>query len=97
MRERSVPSSEPTSSPFRPTMRSAPSTCCAATATRPVAAAKTAPSLPTKAFWAAALVLGAVLLLASLVLGDPTPVAPTAAGSRLDQVLRSRRTATETP
>jgi hypothetical protein len=64
---------------------------------RPVAAAKTAPSLPTKAFWAAALVFGAVLLLASLVLGDPTPVAPTAAGSRLDQVLRSRRTATETP
>ena len=69
----------------------------AAPATRPVAAAKTAPSIPTEAFWAAALVLGAMLLLASLVLGDPTPVAPTAAGSRLDQVLRSRRTATETP
>jgi hypothetical protein len=69
----------------------------AAPAIRPVAAAKTAPSIPTKAFWAAALVLGALLLLASLVLGDPTPVAPTAAGSRLDQVLRSRRTATETP
>jgi len=66
-------------------------------ATTPVAAAKTAPSIPTKAFWAAGLVLGALLLLASLVLGDPTPVAPTAAGSRLDQVLRSRRTATETP
>ena len=69
----------------------------AAPAARPVAAAKTAPSIPTKAFWAAGLVLGAVLLLASLVLGDPTPVAPTAAGSRLDQVLRTRRTATETP
>ena len=63
----------------------------------PVAAAKTAPSIPTKAFWAAALVVGALVLLASLVLGDPTPVAPTASGSRLDQVLRARRTATETP
>src|SRR3954447_14790287 len=62
-----------------------------------LAAAKTAPSNPTKAFWAAGLVLGALLLLASLVLGDPAPVAPTAAGSRLDQVLRTRRTATETP
>jgi len=63
----------------------------------PVAAAKTAPSIPTKAFWAAALVLGGLLLLASLVLGDPSPVAPAATGSRLDQVLRTRRTATETP
>src|SRR3954451_13166010 len=69
----------------------------AAPALSPVAAAKTAPSIPTKAFWAAALVLGALLLIASLVLGDPTPVAPAASGSRLDQVLRSRRTATETP
>ena len=60
-------------------------------------ARKTAPAIPTKAFWAAALVLGAVVLLASLVLGDPTPVAPTATRSRLDQVLRGRRTATETP
>src|SRR4051795_1244964 len=75
----------------------AASPASAAPAVVALAAAKTAPSNPTKAFWAAGLVLGAVLLLASLVLGDPAPVAPTAAGSRLDQVLRTRRTATETP
>jgi len=85
-----------TSQPVTPPVVAA-SQPAAAPAAVPVAAAKTAPAIPTKAFWAAALVLGAVLLLASLVLGDPTPVAPTAAGSRLDQVLRSRRTATETP
>jgi hypothetical protein len=60
-------------------------------ATRPVAATRTAPVLPTKAFWAAALVLAAILLAASVVLGDPTPVAASAAApSRLDRVLRAR-------
>ena len=60
---------------------------------RTVAAAKTAPAIPTKAFWAAALVLAVILLVASLVLGDPSPVAETAAApSRLDRVLRARTT-----
>ena len=55
------------------------------------AAAKTAPAIPTKAFWAAALVLGLIVLAASLVLGDPAPVAAsTATSSRLDRVLRGR-------
>ena len=65
----------------------------AAVPARAVAAAKTAPAVPTKAFWAAALVLALILLAASLVLGDPAPVAATsAAPSRLDRVLRARAT-----
>ena len=58
---------------------------------RPVAAAKTAPALPTKSFWAALLLLAAILLVASLVLGDPQPVPASATTtSRLDRVLRAR-------
>jgi hypothetical protein len=69
----------------------------AAPNTRPVAAAKTAPAVPTKAFWAAALVLAAIVLAASLVLGDPAPVAASAtAPSRLDRVLRARTTLSTT-
>jgi hypothetical protein len=68
----------------------APSTAPVAPATRPVAVSKTASSLPPKAFWAACLLLAAILLGASLVLGDPAPVAATAAPSRLDRVLRER-------
>jgi hypothetical protein len=56
----------------------------------PVAAAQTASVMPTKAFWATALALAAILLAASLVLGDPAPAAATATGSRLDRVLRAR-------
>ena len=89
-----VPPATTTAPAVSPVVAASPAK--AAPAFAPVAL-KTAPAIPTKAFWAAALVLAAVVLLASLVLGDPTPVAPTAARSRLDEVLRSRRTATETP
>jgi hypothetical protein len=65
----------------------------AAIAAKTVAAAKTAPAVPAKAFWAAALVLALILLAASLVLGDPAPIAAGAATpSRLDRVLRARAT-----
>jgi hypothetical protein len=57
---------------------------------RPVAAVHTAPTLPTKGFWAACLAVAALVLLASLVLGDPAPVAATTRSSRLDRVLRER-------
>lgn len=70
----------------------APSQLSAAPATRPVASAERAPAAPTGAFWIAGLALGGLLLLASLVLGDPTPAAVTVGPSRLDQVLRARNT-----
>lgn len=63
--------------------------------TRPVAAIKPAPTAPTTTFWLAALALGALILAASLVLGDGATVAEASAstGSRLDRVLRQRDTA----
>jgi len=69
-----------------------PVVASAATAppTRPVAAVKAASAAPTGAFWLAGIVVGALLLLASLVLGDPVPAPVAAPRTRLDQVLRSR-------
>jgi hypothetical protein len=56
----------------------------------PVAAIRPASSAPSAGFWIAGAVLAALMLLVSLVLGDPSP--PVAAGSRsrLDKVLRDR-------
>jgi len=69
-----------------------PVVASAATAppTRPVAAVQAASAAPTGAFWLAGIVVGALLLLASLVLGDPVPAPVAAPRTRLDQVLRSR-------
>jgi hypothetical protein len=58
--------------------------------TAPVAAVKPAPTAPGTSFWIAAIVFGAVILAASLVLGDAAPVTAGAGAttSRLDRVLR---------
>jgi hypothetical protein len=52
--------------------------------------------MPSVLFWLAALGLGALLLVVSLVVGDqvtaPVAASPRAKTSRLDQVLRHRRT-----
>ena len=58
----------------------------------PVAASKPTSAAPTSAFWLAGIALALVLLIASLVLGDPTPAPTVAQRSRLDRVLRDRST-----
>lgn len=59
-------------------------------ATRPVAVARNAPALPSRGFWAACLGMALLVLLSSLVLGDPSPARATTRSSRLDRVLRER-------
>jgi hypothetical protein len=56
----------------------------------PVAAVRPASSAPSAGFWVAAAVLGALMLIVSLVLGDPTPPVTAGGRSKLDQVLRDR-------
>jgi hypothetical protein len=56
----------------------------------PAAAIKPASATPTTEFWLAGIALALVLLVTSLVLGDPTPAATAATRSRLDRVLRDR-------
>jgi hypothetical protein len=58
----------------------------------PAAAVKPTSSAPTSAFWLAGIGLALVLLITSLVLGDPSPAPTTAERSRLDRVLRDRST-----
>lgn len=59
-------------------------------------AAKTASSMPTAPFWLAAIALALIVGAASLVLGDPAVPVASASQSRLDRVLRERRTVTTT-
>ncbi len=66
----------------------APST--PAPATTPVAAVRPASSAPSAGFWIAAAVLGGLMLIVSLVLGDPSPPVTVGGRSKLDQVLRER-------
>jgi hypothetical protein len=61
------------------------------TAVRPVAATGEAPLNPTFGFWLALVVLGGVLTLLSLILGDPTtPAGTTATPSRLTRALQAQ-------
>jgi hypothetical protein len=62
-------------------------------AAAPVAAIRPASSAPSAGFWAATGILGALMLLISLVLGDPTPPVASGPRSRLDRVLRERDSA----
>jgi len=55
----------------------------AAPTTRAVANVRPAPAMPTGAFWLAGVVIAVVLLVSSLVLGDPVPAQATASRSRL--------------
>jgi hypothetical protein len=60
-------------------------------AASPVAAVRPASSTPTAGFWIAGAVLALLMLLVSLVLGDPSPpVTSGSSRSRLDRVLRDR-------
>jgi hypothetical protein len=58
----------------------------------PAAAIKPASAAPTAAFWLAGIGLALLLLVTSLVLGDPSSAPTTAERSRLDRVLRDRST-----
>jgi len=58
--------------------------------TSPVAAVRAASAAPSAGFWVAAALLGALMLIVSLVLGDPSPAVTAGGRSKLDQVLRDR-------
>ena len=56
----------------------------------PVAALRPASAAPSAGFWIAAAALGGLMLIISLVLGDPSPAVTAGGRSKLDQVLRDR-------
>ena len=58
--------------------------------TTPAAAVRAASAAPSAGFWVAAAVLGVLMLIISLVLGDPSPPVTVGGRSKLDQVLRDR-------
>jgi hypothetical protein len=83
-----IPGGVETSAPPVPAPVVAPST--PAVSATPVAAIRPASSAPSAGFWVAAALLGVLMLIISLVLGDPSPAVTAGGRSKLDQVLRDR-------
>lgn len=88
-----LPPTGPTTTTTPITPAQTPQVAPTTPATTPVAARKPASSMPSAAFWVAALAIALLIVIAGVVLADDNVPTPTATTTRLSRVLRARERA----